>query len=155
WPHPQRNASRGRFRYLPRLRSRPRRDPEFASLAEHDNALVDESQDDVGSLLVARARALAPPVEHQVVAEDRRVLVIGQRPIPAILVRVGAVHFADGIGRDVREADATQVEQRLAELRNLPVDHGRYPAALAEHVAEVVIAVNENRRPRTWFALDQ
>src|SRR5260370_1218584 len=96
-----------------------------------------------------------PAMQHQVVAEDRRVLVKSQGKVPAIVVRVGAVHLADAIGCDMREADATRIEERLAELRDLPVNNGRHASAVEEHVAEVVVAVDENRRPGSWLALDE
>src|SRR5437763_14162709 len=76
--------------------------PRVSTLAQHGGALIDESQDGVRSLFVARIGPLAAAMQHQVVAEDRRVLVQGQGQVPAIVAGVGAIHLPDCIGRDVR-----------------------------------------------------
>src|SRR5213592_5180642 len=76
--------------------------PRGSTLAQHADAPVDKYQDGVRSLFVARIGSLAAAVQHQVVTEDRRVLVGGQGQVPAIVAGVGAVHLADVIGRDMR-----------------------------------------------------
>src|SRR5947209_18459129 len=60
-----------------------------AASGQGRDALLDEAADGVGPLLVAGIGALAATVQHQVVAEDRRVLVPGQGQEPAEGERTG------------------------------------------------------------------
>src|SRR5438874_2317191 len=133
----------------------------FLRSSQQANAFVDELNDRSRSRLVGRVGPLATPVQHQVVAEDRRVLVVGEGQEPGVVGWVGAVHLqqvavvdvdlaatrhalarAAGV-RDHREAG--QVEQRLPDLGDLPVQDPDHPALAEEHVPVVVVAVDERR----------
>ena len=47
---------------------------------------------------------------------------------------------------DRHGAEAPQVKERLAELRDLPVEHRNHVGASKQHVAVVIVAVDERRR---------
>ena len=100
-------------------------------------------------------------MEHQVVAKDRRVLVEAQGQVPAHLRRVGPVEPDEVLDLDVdgsarsgpaaealagdHNAEAGEVEQRLADLSDLPVQHRDHPRPPEEEVAHVVVAVDQRR----------
>src|ERR1700736_1382687 len=72
---------------------------------EQPACLGDEIGDSRRALFVDRIGPLAPPVQHQVVAEDAGVLVVGQGQVPEELPGLGAVHaqellvgYVDGPG---------------------------------------------------------
>src|SRR5215471_12903801 len=71
----------------------------WSTVAEELVRLGDEVHDCCRALLVNGVWTLAPPVQHQVVAEDARVLVIGEGEVPAKLVRVGVIHVQQDVVR--------------------------------------------------------
>src|SRR5438132_12840656 len=135
--------------------------PRSSTLGEQAQPALDEAHDRPGAALVARVPSLAATMEHQVVAEDRGVLVIGQAQGPAKFRRVGAEEVAQRIGFQVargaptarlpivaaleHDAEAAQVEQWMPQLRNLPIEHRADASAGKQHVAKVVIAVHHDR----------
>src|SRR5438445_13882408 len=95
--------------------------PRSSTLGEQAQPALDEAHDRPGAALVARVRSLAATMQHQVVAEDGRVLVIGQAQGPAEFRRVGAEDVAHRI--------------RFQSLRGAPT--ARFPLVAAlEHDAQ-------------------
>src|SRR5215467_6174680 len=122
--------------------------------------LGDEVNDGRRPLFVHGVGPLAAPMEHQVVAEDARVLVVREGQVPAKLFRVGPVHVQQHVvryghrpaardplfaraARMRHHGEAGQVEERLAELRDLPVQQRDYSAVAKEHVAVVEVGMDE------------
>src|SRR5438270_11828867 len=112
--------------------------PWSSTLGQQPQPGLDEADDRPGAALVARVRSFATTMQHQVVAEDGRVLVISQAQGPAKFGRVGAEEVAHRIGFESfrgaptagsfivaaleHDAQAAQVEQRMTELGNLPIE---------------------------------
>src|SRR5207237_2908909 len=135
--------------------------PCSSTLSQQPQPGLDEAHDRPRPALVARVRALAATMQHQVIAEDGRVLVIGQAQCPAELRRVGAEDVAHRIwfesfrgaptARSLivaaleHDAQAAQVEQRMTQFGNLPIEHRADAPPGKQHVAEVVVAVHHDR----------
>src|SRR5712692_5272214 len=132
---------------------------------EHGDALVDHAGDRIRQAFVHGVGSLPAPVEHEVVAEYRRVLVKAEGEVPAHLGGVGAVQpiqvfdpDVDGaawvgcarvLAADRNDAQAAKVDQWLADLGDLPIEHSYDFGAAEQHVPVVVVAVDQ--RGRTWF----
>src|SRR5262249_23195777 len=72
----------------------------WSAVAEELVRLGDEVHDRGRPVLVYRVWTLAAPVQHQVVAEDAGVLVVGEGEVPAKLVRVGVIHVQQDVVRN-------------------------------------------------------
>src|SRR5437588_233188 len=140
--------------------------PWSSTLGQQPQPGLDEAHDRPGAALVARVRSLAAPVQHQVVAEDGRVLVISQAQRPAEFGRVGAEEVAHRIGFESfrgaptarsfivaaleHDAQAAKVEQRVTQLGNLPIEHPADACSGKQHVAEVVVAMHHDGTRIVW-----
>src|ERR1700682_5115389 len=128
---------------------------------EELDALVDHAADGSRQSLVGGVRPFAAPVKHEVVAEDRGVLVQAHRGEPSHLIGIGVIEAIEilhrniegpaGIGAglelaaDGHDAKAPQVQQGLADLRDLPVENRDHLRTPEQHVS-VVKCAGENSR---------
>src|SRR6266508_536343 len=126
--------------------------------------MIQESRHQRLDTVVERIEALAAAVQHQVVGVDRRVLVAAEGAVPRELGSLNFVqrrqlarlhrrswHGPDDLAAPAHAADrqAAEVDQRLADLRDLPVEHGDHrPVLVEQQVAEVIVGVDEARHPR-------
>src|SRR5207253_2676085 len=112
--------------------------PPCLRTAEHLEAGVQEVHDRPRTVLVGRVGPLAATVEHEVVAQDGRVLVEGEAQVPVELVGFGcpvhlqklpvadhhgaATGYASRPSRDAASdhAQAGEVQERLPDLGDLP-----------------------------------
>ena len=134
--------------------------------SQNCEAVSQEPLDQRLHAVVERVNALAAPVQHQVVRIHRGVLVAAERAIPLELGRVRAVqrgelrsfdrgtrHRPDRLGAPAhpRDREAAEVNQRLADLGDLPIEHrDDRAAAIEQEVAEVIVGVHKAGRTRLW-----
>src|SRR5713101_2742507 len=78
---------------------------------EHGDALFDHARDRIRQPFVHGIRPLAATMQHEVVAEDRRVFVEAQREVPAHLGGVGAVQAIQVLDANIDRA--TRVRSAL------------------------------------------
>src|SRR3954471_22476816 len=118
-----------------------------------------------------RIDALATSMKAEVVSEDRRVLVAPEREKPGHGRGIRAVQVHDLVARDLDgaagvriapkraplrdHAERGDVEQRLTELRDLPIEDRGDVASGEEEIAVVVVAVHKDRRDLGWEPLAQ
>src|SRR5713101_2429387 len=129
---------------------------------EDGDAVVDHAFDRIRQAFVHGVWSLAAAMQHQVVAVDRSVLVDAQRQVPAHLVGVGAIKTVEVFDSDVDrsawvrrvsvvapnrdDAQAAQVQQRLPDLGDLPIEDGHHVSSTEQHVSVVEVAVDQRRR---------
>src|ERR1700704_5441911 len=71
---------------------------------EKVDALIDHAHDSIRQRFIHGVRTFAAAVQHQVVAQDRRVLVEAHRGVPAHLYEVDAIEPHEVVHRQIESA---------------------------------------------------